>query len=34
MADMPPLHPTAKGDAIWFEAVKGPLANLLKGVAP
>jgi lysophospholipase L1-like esterase len=34
MADSPPLHPTAKGDTLWFEAVKEPLANLLKGVAP
>ncbi len=28
------LHPTAKGYRIWAEAVKEPLANLLKGVAP
>jgi lysophospholipase L1-like esterase len=28
------LHPTAKGYRLWAEAVKEPLANLLKGVAP
>jgi len=28
------LHPSAKGYRIWAEAVKEPLANLLKGAAP
>ena len=30
MADRPPLHPTAKGHAIWAEAIKEPLAKLME----
>jgi beta-glucosidase len=30
VANNPPLHPTAAGHAVWAEAIKEPLANLMK----
>ena len=31
IGNTPPLHPTAKGYAVWAEAIKAPLASLLAG---